>query len=267
MGGISTTILCILKFYDMRTSIKKLIILFILLLLAAISPNLFMAAQAGVASFSQLVLWFLFPSVALLVLVIIIAKYLKYRDVTQLALNGLLAGSLATIALEIFRETGFRLGAMPGDLPRLMGVLMLNQFATGPDIWSDLAGWAYHFWNGAIFGLIFSLLLGKPKIWQGILYGLLIGIVFMISPVVKSLGIGLFGVDFKDGYQFALTVTIAHAAFGLCLSLLLMKWNKGFSVIWKRFETQNIKKQSEVTTQYKSPLPTSGRSLKGQSFN
>ena len=267
MGGISTTILCILKFYHIHTSIKKIIIIFILLLLAAISPNLFMAAQAGVASFSQLVLWFLFPSVALLVLVIIIAKYLKYKDVTQLAFNGLLAGSLATIALEIFRETGFRLGAMPGDLPRLMGVLMLNQFATGPDIWSDLAGWAYHFWNGAIFGLIFSLLLGKPKIWQGILYGLLIGLVFMISPVVKSLGIGLFGVDFKDGYQFALTVTIAHAAFGLCLSLLLMKWNKGFRVIWRRFKTKNIKKQSEVTTQYKSPLPTSRRSLKGQSFN
>jgi len=250
----------------MRTSIKKLIIIFILLLLAAISPNLFMAAQAGVAPFSQLVLWFLFPSVALLVLVIIIAKYSKYKDVTQLALNGLLAGSFATIALEIFRETGFRLGAMPGDLPRLMGVLMLNQFATGPDIWSDLAGWAYHFWNGAIFGLIFSLLLGKPKIWQGILYGLLIGLVFMISPVVKSLGIGVFGLQFKNGYQFASTVTIAHAAFGLVLSLILKKRNNEFSVIWKRFETKNIKKQSEVTPQYKSPLPTSGRSFTGQNF-
>jgi hypothetical protein len=41
-----------------------------------------------------------------------------------------------------------------------------------------------------------------PVIW------LMIGLGFMISPVVKSLGIGLFGMGFKDGYQFALTVTM-----------------------------------------------------------
>ena len=56
----------------------------------------------------------------------------------------------------------------------------------------------------------------------------------MVSPVVKSLGIGFFGIDFKDGYQFALTVTFAHAAFGLALAFLLMKWNKNIPNIWVR---------------------------------
>ncbi|MEO8416513.1 MAG: hypothetical protein ABI472_22810, partial [Ginsengibacter sp.] len=139
-----------------------------------------------------------------------------------------------TVALEIFRESGFRLGTMPGDLPRLMGVLMLNQFASGPGISSDLAGWSYHFWNGAAFGLIFSLLAGQGKIWYGLVYGLVIGMVFMISPVVKSLGIGLFGVDFKNGYEFAITVIIAHIAFGIALAFLLSKWNKGISNIITR---------------------------------
>lgn len=221
----------------MTNQTKKLLITFILLGLAAILPNLFPAAQAGMASFPSLITKFLFPSVALILFVIIISKFLKYTDVFRLALNGILAGIIATIALEIFRESGFRLGMMPGDLPRLMGVLILNQFATGPDIWSDLAGWTYHFWNGAAFGLIFSLLLGQSKIWHGLLYGLLISLGFMISPVVKSLGIGLVGVDFKDGYQFALTVTIAHAAFGLTLSFLLKKWNKGIPNIWVRWKT------------------------------
>ena len=218
----------------MSIQTKKLIITLILLALAAISPNLFPVAQAGMSSFPSLIVQFLFPSVALIVLLIIISKKLKYKDVTRLAINGIAAGIISTIALEIFRESGFRLGAMPGDLPRLMGVLMLNQFASGPDGWSDLAGWLYHFWNGAMFGLIFSLLFGQGKLWQGLLFGLLIGIGFMISPVVKSLGIGLFGIDFKDGYQFAVTVTVAHAAFGLVLSFLLMKWNKGIPNIWMR---------------------------------
>lgn len=181
----------------MKFNTKKVLITIFLLIPAAISPNVFVAAQAGVAEFSTLVIQFLLPSVGLILLLILLAKFLKFRDITRLAINGIVAGIIATIALEIFRETGFRLGTMPGDLPRLMGVLMLNQFASGPDILSDLAGWAYHFWNGAAFGLIFSLLLGQGKIWYGLVYGLVIGIVFMVSPVVKSLGIGLFGVDFK----------------------------------------------------------------------
>ena len=234
----------IFKNFIMNIQIKKLLITFILLGLAAISPNLFVAAQAGLATFSSLAIQFLLPSIASILLVTIFSKFLEYNAIFRLAVNGISAGIIATVALEIFRESGFRLGMMPGDLPRLMGVLLLNQFASGPDIWSDLAGWSYHFWNGAAFGLIFSLLLGQSKIWQGLVYGLLIGIGFMISPVVKSLGTGLFGIDFKDGYQFALTVTIAHAAFGLALSVLLMKWNKGIPNIWLRWK--NIVK--EVTT-------------------
>ncbi len=115
---------------------------------------------------------------------------------------------------------------MPGDLPRLMGVVMLNQFASGPDSLSDLAGWSYHFWNGAAFGIIFSLFIGKPKIWYGAIYGFLIGVGFMVTPVVKSLGIGLFGFEFKDGFQFALTVTIAHIAFGSLLAIVLIRLNR-----------------------------------------
>ncbi len=219
----------------MTIQTKKLLITLFLLALAGISPNLFPAVQAGMAFFPLLIDKFLFPSAVLIIVLIIIAKILAYKDVNRLAINGIFAGILSTIALEIFRESGFRLGMMPGDLPRLMGVIMLNQFASGPDIWSDLAGWAYHFWNGAMFGLIFSLLVGECKLWHGLLYGLLIGIGFMVSPVVKSLGIGLFGVGFKDGYQFSLTVVIAHAAFGLVLAFLLMKWNKGIPNIWARW--------------------------------
>lgn len=225
----------------MNIQIKKIILVSVLLALAAVSPNLFPAAQAGMASFPSLISEFLFPSVALIFIIIIVAKILKYTDVTRLAINGILAGIISTVALEIIRESGFRSGMMPGDLPRLMGVLILNQFASGPDIWSDLAGWAYHFWNGASFGLIFSLLIGQSKSWQGIFYGLLIGVGFMISPVVKSLGIGLLGVDFKKGYEFATTVTVAHIAYGFFLSLLLKRLNKGIPPIWVRLKSLRAK--------------------------
>jgi hypothetical protein len=200
-----------------------------ILLIAGIAPNLFVIAQAGMASFHNLVLDVLLPSIVVLVVILGIAHFLYYRAIVNLTVNGILAGLIATIGLELFREAGFRLGTMPGDLPRLMGVVMLDQFASGPDIWSDMAGWAYHFWNGAAFGIIFSLMMGKPQIWQGAIYGFLIGLGFMVTPVVKSLGIGLFGLEFKNGYEFAVTVSIAHVAFGILLAALLARWNKNHS--------------------------------------
>ncbi len=226
----------------MNNKKSKILIILTLLILSAISPNLFVVAQAGIASFSSLTIKFLIPSVALIFVVIIISKILRHKEIVRLTLNGMVAGTIATVALEIFRGSGFRLGMMPGELPRLMGVLMLNQFAAGPDIWSDLAGWSYHFWNGASFGIIFSLLMGQSKAWQGIVYGLLIGVGFMISPVVKSLGIGLFGFEFKNGFEFGTTVTIAHIAYGFTLSFILMRLNKGIPNIWRRLKPSQKKR-------------------------
>jgi len=219
-------------------NIQKLEILltFILLLLSAISPNLFVIAQAGIAKLSSLAFKFLIPSVTLIFIIILILKIFKYTELVRLTVTGIIAGLIATVALEIFRESGFRLGTMPGELPRLMGVLLLNQFSSGPDALSDAAGWVYHFWNGAAFGIIFSLLFGQSKAWQGILFGLLIGIGFMMSPVVKSLGIGLFGFEFKNGYEFATTVTLAHVAYGFALSFLLRRFNKRIPNIWLRLK-------------------------------
>lgn len=43
----------------------------------------------------------------------------------------------------------------------------------------------------------------------------------MINPVVQALGVGYFGVNF--GWHFAVTVLLAHAAYGFALGSLLGK--------------------------------------------
>ena len=147
----------------MDTQVRKIVLLLMLLFLSAVAPNLFVMAQKGIAPLSSLAAGFLIPSIVFIAIILVISRILKYSDIVRLTLNGIVAGLIATIALEIFRESGFRLGTMPGQLPRLMGVLILDQFASGPDLGSDIAGWAYHFWNGAAFGIIFSLLFGQSK--------------------------------------------------------------------------------------------------------
>ncbi|MGC9158736.1 MAG: hypothetical protein ACP5FH_07060 [Terracidiphilus sp.] len=163
----------------------------------------------------------LLPSAALLLAAIGLLR--RYdADLAKISLAGIAAGAIATLALEAIRLPGFWFGYMPGNLPRLMGVLLLNQFAAGPTLQSDLAGWAYHFWNGASFGLIYVLVFGTRRRWMGALYGVLLGFGFMLSPVVSALGVGFLGLQFSKG--FPLTVTVAHAAFGTVLGWLIAAW-------------------------------------------
>ncbi len=189
-----------------------------LALLASGGPLAFPLAQMGYAPLQWLAVVLILPSAGLL---LAITGYLEWRghSVGRAIRNGLIAGAVATVALEVVRHTGFRLGFMPGNLPELMGVLLLNRFALGPSAASTVAGFAYHYWNGAAFGAIFAALsVGQPR-WWAIPYGVAIGLGFLASPVVQSLGVGLFGMDF--GWQFAATVLTAHAAYGVALGSLV----------------------------------------------
>ncbi|HYX06176.1 MAG TPA: hypothetical protein VE912_05525 [Bacteroidales bacterium] len=213
---------------------KNLIMILVVLLLAGISPNLFPIAQAGLAKLSSLAIVFLIPSFILILVLMIFAGVMKYDHLGKQISNGILAGLAATVGLELIREIGFRMGWMPGDMPKLLGVLLLNRFASGPDFWSNVAGWTYHFWNGATFGIIFSLIFGQGKMKIALVYAFLIGTVFMISPAAKALGVGVLGLQFKDGYQFLTTVYLAHIAFGIILGWLTIKLNKDMPDIVNR---------------------------------
>ena len=48
------------------------------------------------------------------------------------------------------------------------------------------------------------------------------GFGFMFSPVVSALGVGFLGLEFSKGLP--VTVTVAHAAFGLALGWLTGAW-------------------------------------------
>lgn len=188
-------------------------------LLASAAPNAFPAAQKGYASLHDLALYMILPAAGLLFCIAALSFWKGAGHLGRCIATGAVAGTVATLALEAVRYPGFRLGFMPGNLPELMGVLLLDQFAEGPSTVSTLAGFAYHFWNGACFGIIFAAmaevgLVRRNPIWA-VGYGILIALGFLASPVVQSLGVGFFGMEF--GWRFAATVLTAHAAFGLAL--------------------------------------------------
>lgn len=195
----------------------------IVLLLASVGPLIFPIAESGHGNLSQMALRFLLPSVALLA-ILAVALRRREKKLSRLIASGAVAGTLATIPLEVVRLIGFHYDFMPGNLPRLMGVLLLNRFMLGPSSASDIAGWAYHFWNGAAFGVIYAVVIGTRRRWLGALYGILVGVGFMLSPVVVALGVGYFGLQFSHG--FPATVLLAHIAFGTTLGFLAYRFTE-----------------------------------------
>lgn len=208
----------------MKSELIKIVFCLLVLLAASVSPNLFVVSQAGYALLSSLAIYFLIPSIAVIAIIYALSYGLGLQDIRRQIQNGIIAGWISTAGLEVVREIGFHLGGMPGDMPKLLGVLLLNRFALGPNTLSNLAGWSYHFWNGAAFGMIYSILAGKGRIWLGIIYALLIATGFMMSPVVVSMGVGHFGVNFGRG--FPLTVILAHLAFGSLLGWVIYRLNE-----------------------------------------
>jgi hypothetical protein len=203
-------------FIPMQT-LKNSALLLITLAAASVGPLIFPSAQAGYGTMEQSARYFLLPAAVVLILVATLS-WKSAPAVGKAIVWGGLAGAIATIGLEVVRITGFKMGYMPGNLPRLMGVLLLDRFALGPSFASDFAGWAYHFWNGASFGIIYALIFGASRRWPGIFYGILVGLGFLVSPVVLSMGVGYFGMQFSIGLP--ITVLTAHIVFGWVLGAL-----------------------------------------------
>ena len=202
-------------------SICEIFTSLLILASAGVSPNIFVAAQAGIADMKVLGLWLLLPAIAMLLVAFMFAWMRGYMWLVNRVLAGAAAGIIATVGLEAVRMYSFHHGGMPGDLPRLMGVLLTDQFMVGPSDLSDTLGYAYHYWNGASFGIVFAVALGRKAVFWGIAYGVIIGTIFLMSPPVDALGIGFMG---RDMPTMPLTVYIAHLVYGGILGWLCHRW-------------------------------------------
>lgn len=202
---------------------EETILSLVVLLMAAISPNIYPAAQAGYAGMPFLAKWLLIPSIVIILIVFGLAYSRHHKRLFNRMWAGASAGFIATIGLEIFREIGYHLGWMPGDLPKLLGVLITNRFMVGPSTLSNIIGFSYHYWNGVSFGLIFALILGKKPFYWGTIYALLIGTGFLLSPAVQAMGVGYMGSGLPGMIE---TVYVAHLAYGSILGFLTYKWIK-----------------------------------------
>lgn len=215
--------------------IPELIATGLVLAAAGVSPLMFVGAAAGYGSMNFYAKFALLPAVFVVIVVALVARTHAWDRLYNGILISVVAGPLASFGLDAVRVIGFRLfHAMPGSMPMLMGVLITNRFLLGPNVWSDVAGWADHVLaNGIGFALVYVLVFGRPRWWKAVPYAWVIATIFMVSPDMTMLGdIGDFGLAMGPG--FAVTVYLAHTVFGLVLGAIVARWARLDQPLWCR---------------------------------
>lgn len=216
-------------------SLTEALLTALALIPAAAGANvLVVALTPGMPSMNTLTKVVLLPSIALLIVVWIVAYRLGLARLTNRIWTGIWVGAVSTAALDVIRLTGFSLAWLPGNNPRMFGVLILDQMAAGPADLSDFVGSLYHYWVGATLGLTYTLLVGRTRWWGGLIWGGFFVELGMMTtpPMVIAMAVGYFGLDYGRGWEVLATSVPAHIAFGTVLGLLLERYTKHKGWIW-----------------------------------
>lgn len=202
----------------------ELVLTLIALGATAVGPNvLVVATTPGMPSMAELVKPVLIPAIITIWVVLAVAIALNQERLTNRLWTGIWVGAATTAALDAIRLTGFHFGWMPGNMPRMFGVMLLDRMAEGPTVYSDIIGSFYHYWVGACFGLTYCLFAGRARWWVGLIWGLLIEVGMMTTPpMVVAMDTGYFGLKFGIGLLG--TSLMAHIAYGTALGLVCARY-------------------------------------------
>lgn len=197
---------------------------------AAVGPNILVVALTpGMPEMPFLAHWVLLPSIILLAAVGALAANLGFRRLTNRIWTGIWVGFGATAALDVLRLISFRAGLLPGNMPRMFGVLILDTMAQGPSPLSDIVGSLYHYWVSACFGLTYTLVVGRTRWWGGLIWGLIIEVGMMTTPpMVVAMGTGYFGLALGKGLLNGVFLgsLFPHISYGIALGLLLERYTR-----------------------------------------
>ena len=209
-------------------SVGEMLLTGLALITAAVGPNiLVLALTPGMPSMPLLTRWVLIPSMVLLALVWWMAWRRGYKRLQNRLWTGLWVGASTTAALDVLRLMSFSLGLLPGNMPRMFGVLILDIMALGPTPFSDVVGAFYHVWVSACFGLTYALICGRTRWWGGVIWGLMIEVGMMVTPpMVIAMDTGYFGLKLGQGIFNGVFIgsLIPHISYGIALGLLLERY-------------------------------------------
>jgi len=216
----------------------------LIIILSGASASLLLLPPLGIISYAAFRDIAIIPSVVIIFVIGILVRS-KYPRLTSRLFKGMAAGAIASVALEAIRIPAYMFAKwMPMDsMISLPGLLLTEKITALSQVKqvimqsgvpmnlyhapldAFLVGGLWHFWNGATFGIIYALLIGKGKWWYGMIWAVIIEMTMMVAPYLIMMK-GPFGIQYMDGYNIFVVTLIAHLAFGAILGIIVQKWKK-----------------------------------------
>lgn len=176
--------------------------------------------------------WVLLPSCLALAALALIDFRRNDGRLARMILLGTVAGLVAAVAYDLFRVpfVWSREWHLADWVPPLklfkvfprFGAMLLGQSIEQPSysLSAQVLGWAYHFSNGATFGIMYVAAIGdalrRHWLWAvAMAVGLELGMLFTPYPAVFGIGV--------TATFVAVTLT-AHLIFGVTLGLTSRRW-------------------------------------------
>ncbi len=154
------------------------------------------------------------------------------RETRFIIVQGALAGLFAAVIYDLFRVP-FVLAGKPlfAVFPQFGQLLLFGQLNGDTSFWPQLAGWAYHFSNGAALGIMGAAMIplsasSQTRFWGSVAWATLVELLLLLSPYYRYLGLHL------PMNQFIPITLAAHLVFGAALGwYFVRKWPS--QPVWK----------------------------------
>jgi hypothetical protein len=129
---------------------------------------------------------------------------------------GFVGGLFGTIAYDVSRLP-FSVAGQRIFVPiSAYGLWIID--AASSSRFTELTGWLYHFSNGITFGIMYALFMRKRHWGWGILWGLVLETIAILTPFAKVFGL--------SGNYYAIGIAyVGHVFYGLPLGWLVYRWS------------------------------------------
>lgn len=163
----------------------------------------------------------LLPATLLLALTAVRGK----SETRFIIVQGALAGLFAAVIYDLFRVP-FVLAGKPlfAVFPQFGQLLLFGQLNGDTSLWPQLAGWTYHFSNGAALGIMGAAMIPlsaspQTRFWGSVAWATVVEMLLLLSPYYSYLGLHL------PMTQFIPITLAAHLIFGAALGwYFVRKW-------------------------------------------
>ncbi len=166
------------------------------------------------------------PCVLLPVSVLLVVLAFKGSPQTRfIVAQGALAGLFAAVVYDLFRLPFVLAGKPLFDVfPQFGQLLLFGKLNGDLSLWTQIAGWAYHFQNGAALGIMGAAMIPLSasrvaRFWSCVAWATAVETFLLLSPYYKFLGLHM------PMNQFIPITLAAHLIFGAALGLYFTrKW-------------------------------------------